>query len=79
MFSALTDEPTARVVEFQQNNPNASNTELARFIRDTGADVNLVADALDIDRDTATQMYQDALGSEFETARVAQTEIAGGS
>tara|TARA_R100001460_G_scaffold44048_4_gene80596 strand:- start:8313 stop:11345 length:3033 start_codon:yes stop_codon:yes gene_type:complete len=77
MFSALTDEPTARVVEFQQNNPNASNTELARFIRDTGADVNLVADALDIDRDTATQMYQDALGSEFETAKVAETKVAG--
>ena len=77
MFSALTDDPTARVVEFQQNNPNATNTELARFIRDTGADINLVADALDINRDTATQMYQDALGSEFETAQVAATEVAG--
>ncbi len=77
MFTALTDDKTASVIEYQQANPQASQTDIARFMRDTGADVGSVADALDIDRAVGQQAYQDALGSEFQTARVASTPVAG--
>ena len=77
MFTALTDPTTASVIEYQDANPNASETELARYLRDSGADVGMVADALDIDRAAAQKMYQDALGAEFETEKVMQTPVAG--
>ena len=50
------DALTQSVVDFAANNPNASNLELARYVRDTGADIGLVADAFGIDRATGQKM-----------------------
>ena len=77
MFTALTNPTTASVVEYQEANPDATETEVARFIRDTGADVTSVADALDIDQAVAIKAYEDALGSELETAKVTATPVTG--
>ena len=77
LFTALTDENTAKVYEYGQNNPNATDKQLANFVKETGADIGLVADAFGIERAVGEQMYTDALGAEEQTAKVAATEVAG--
>jgi len=77
VFNALSDDKTADFVRYQEQNPNATNQQLAQFVKDTGADIGLVADALEIDRDVGLQMYRDALGSAGETEKVAETVVTG--
>jgi len=77
VFNALSDDKTADFIRYQEQNPNATNQQLAQFVKDTGADIGLVADALEIDRDVGLQMYRDALGSAGETEKVAETPVTG--
>lgn len=68
---------TKGVLDYADANPNASEKELARYIRDTGANVVEVGAALGLDAATSEQMYADALGAELETQLVAETPVAG--
>jgi len=77
LFTALTDENTAKVYEYSQNNPNATDKQLANLVKETGADIGLVADAFGIERSVGEQMYTDALGAGGQTEKVAATKVAG--